>query len=73
MRRRAVDACNPGMVAPGHDPMGEYGTPGRRYFRKGRARRTHHMDGKDGLVKDLERGAPAWYLAPDRDTAGNKG
>lgn len=107
----AVDAFNPAMAALGYEAMGEYGIPGRRYFRKGGVRRTHHvhafqhdnradierhlafrnylrahpadarryaalkqelaarfpediegyMDGKDALVKELERRALEWY------------
>ncbi len=110
---QAVDACDAAMVALGYEPKGEYGIPGRRYFRKGQTRRTHHvhafqhdnrveierhlafrdylrahaaeahryaqlkqelarrhprdieayMDGKDALVKELERRALEWYGA----------
>ncbi len=31
----AVDAVNPQFAAAGYEAMGEYGIPGRRYFRKG--------------------------------------
>src|SRR5947209_8072592 len=36
-----VDAFDPAMRALGYEPMGEYGIPGRRYFRKGGDDRTH--------------------------------
>ena len=38
-----VDAYNPQMVSLGYEPMGEFGIPGRRYFRKGEDIRTHHV------------------------------
>lgn len=40
-----VDADNPAMVALGYEALGEYGIPGRRYFRKGDEAgvRTHHV------------------------------
>lgn len=34
-----VDACNPAMIALGYEALGEYGIPGRRYFRKDRSPR----------------------------------
>ena len=39
-----VDAHNPAMEALGYEAMGEYGIPGRRYFRKDdeASIRTHH-------------------------------
>jgi len=37
-----VDELNPQMVALGYEPLGEFGLPGRRYFRKGGDERTHH-------------------------------
>ncbi|ELQ6263115.1 GrpB family protein [Cronobacter malonaticus] len=39
----ALDACNAAMQALGYTPRGEYGIPGRRYFIKGEAVRTHHI------------------------------
>lgn len=105
-----VDVHNSGMELIGYECMGEFGIPGRRYFRKGGDERTHHvhvfenndrnvlrhlafrdylrshrddatkyaslkrdlvqkfpydirayMDGKDALVKDIEKKALTWY------------
>lgn len=39
----AVDACNAQFQALGYEAMGEWGIPGRRYFRKGGDNRTHHI------------------------------
>ncbi|MCB0025244.1 MAG: bifunctional GNAT family N-acetyltransferase/GrpB family protein [Caldilinea sp.] len=107
------------MAAIGYTPRGEYGLPGRRYFRKGSAYarvvhahayqiddpeaarhlafrdylRTHaearaayaelkielaerhptdivaYMDGKDGLIKQLEAEALVWYRSGGKATA----
>lgn len=38
-----VDRCNSTMQKIGYEPMGEFGIPGRRYFRKGKESRTHHI------------------------------
>jgi GrpB-like predicted nucleotidyltransferase (UPF0157 family) len=40
-----VDICSAAMAALGYTAMGEYGLPGRRYFRKHNAQgvRTHHV------------------------------
>ncbi len=40
-----VDSCNDAMELAGYEAMGEYGIPGRRYFRKDDAHgvRTHHV------------------------------
>jgi len=38
-----VDKFNDEMIALGYEPMGEFGIPGRRYFRKGGDDRTHHV------------------------------
>jgi GrpB-like predicted nucleotidyltransferase (UPF0157 family) len=40
-----VDACNAAMIALGYQVMGEFGLPGRRYFRKDNSQgdRTHHV------------------------------
>ena len=107
------------MAAIGYTPRGEYGLPGRRYFRKGSAYarvvhahayqiddpeaerhlafrdylRTHpgvvavyaalkrelaqrhphdivaYMDGKDGLIKQLEAEALVWYRSGRKGTA----
>ncbi|GAB3059034.1 GrpB family protein [Salinicoccus sesuvii] len=39
----AVDAFNRQMEELGYRGLGEYGIPGRRYFRKGNPKRTHHV------------------------------
>lgn len=41
----AIDPYNPAMEALGYEPRGEFGIPGRRFFRKDDARglRTHHV------------------------------
>ena len=46
------------MVALGYDYLGEFGLPGRLYFRKGETRRTHH-------VHAVVHGSDSWreYLA----------
>lgn len=38
-----VDAFNRQMNELGYEAVGEYGIPGRRYFRKGYPKRTHHV------------------------------
>lgn len=38
-----VDQNNEEMQKLGYEPMGEFGIAGRRYFRKGREKRTHHV------------------------------
>lgn len=42
-RLSLVDACNPAFAALGYECMGEFGIPGRRYFRKGGYHRTHQV------------------------------
>ena len=39
----ALDALNGRMEALGYEPKGEFGIPGRRYFRKGGSDRSHHI------------------------------
>ena len=39
----AVDQHTPQMEALGYEGLGEFGLPGRRYFRKGDLVRTHHV------------------------------
>lgn len=105
-----IDAYRPQMEMLGYECMGEFGIPGRRYFRKGGDNRTHqihafeqgdpnvlrhlafrdylranredavrygdlkaelarkfpydiesYMDGKDALVKEIEKKALDWY------------
>jgi GrpB-like predicted nucleotidyltransferase (UPF0157 family) len=38
-----LDSYNNKMLLTGYEAMGEYGIPGRRYFRKGGENRTHHI------------------------------
>lgn len=38
-----VDNYNKNFIALGYEAKGEYGIPGRRYFRKGTEIRTHHV------------------------------
>lgn len=38
-----VDGLNPAFEALGYECMGEYGIPGRRYYRKGGDERTHQI------------------------------
>ena len=40
---RRVDALNPEFEKAGYECMGEFGIPGRRYFRKGGDDRTHQI------------------------------
>ncbi|MBM7553576.1 GrpB family protein [Thalassobacillus pellis] len=40
---KKVDEKNDDMRKIGYQPKGEYGIPGRRYFRKGGDLRTHHV------------------------------
>lgn len=39
----ALDRKAPAFEALGYEVMGEFGIPGRRYFRKGGSNRTHHI------------------------------
>lgn len=39
----AVDHSNSAFEQIGYECMGEYGIPGRRYLRKGKVERTHHV------------------------------
>lgn len=38
-----IDLFNHEMIGLGYEPFGEYGIKERRYFRKGRDKRTHHV------------------------------
>ena len=65
----AVDRLDPELEALGYQCMGEFGIPGRRYFRKGGDHRTHQLhvfqagDRKNILrhlaVRDYLRACPA--------------
>ncbi len=52
-----LDTQNLSMQHLGYEVMGEYGIPGRRYFRKGGDQRTHHIhafaSGDPGLFRHL--------------------
>lgn len=51
-----VDERTPNMVALGYEAMGEFGLPGRRYFRKGDPVRTYHVHVYAlGSVQEIER------------------
>lgn len=39
----SVDQYNDKFIELGYEPMGEYGISKRRFFRKGREKRTHHI------------------------------
>ena len=39
----SLDACRQGFEALGYEAMGEYGIPGRHFYKKGEERRTHHI------------------------------
>jgi GrpB-like predicted nucleotidyltransferase (UPF0157 family) len=45
MDHAQTDACNAGMGSLGYEPRGEFGIPGRRFFRKNDpvGLRTHHI------------------------------
>ncbi len=52
----AVDRFNAEFEALGYEPMGEFGIPGRRYFRKGGNNRTHHVHVFDARNReDIDR------------------
>ena len=52
----AVDAFNPQMEAIGYEPMGEYGIPGRRFFRKEiDGIRSHHVHAFQQGDSEIER------------------
>ena len=57
----AVEACYAQFEAIGYECMGEFGIPGRRYFRKGGDDRTHqiHIFCADSQ-KDIDRQAAAY-------------
>ena len=55
---RQVDALNPLFGQLGYECMGEFGIPGRRYFRKGGEHRTHQIhifqeDNRQDIVRHL--------------------
>jgi GrpB-like predicted nucleotidyltransferase (UPF0157 family) len=54
---RRLDEANPWMIALGYEAMGEFGIPGRRYFRRDDAagRRTHQVHAFAVGSPDVER------------------
>lgn len=50
-----VDKLTDDMINLGYESMGEFGIPGRRYFRKGKDKRTHHIHIFQYNSKDVER------------------
>lgn len=52
-----LDSKNKEMESIGYEVMGEFGIPGRRYFRKGKDVRTHHVhsfvSGDPGLIRHI--------------------
>jgi len=51
-----VDNYNEEFIKLGYEPKGEYGIPGRRFFRKGSTIRTHHVHVFDiNNTKEIER------------------
>ena len=52
-----VDARSPAMESLGYEVMGEYGIPGRRYFRKDDPQgvRTHHVHAFESGSAEVER------------------
>ena len=52
-----VDTQTSAMVSLGYEPMGEYGIPGRRYFRKNNQEgiRTHHIHAFEANSAEVER------------------
>ena len=51
-----VDRLNPQFEAIGYEAMGEFGIPGRRYFRKGGDNRTHQVHiFEAGNLPDIRR------------------
>lgn len=52
---KVVDEFNDKMMRLAYEPMGEYGIPGRRYFRKGEEVRTHQIHIFQINSRDIER------------------
>ena len=54
---KQLDRCNMLLEEIGYEVMGEYGIPGRRYFRKGGNKRTRHIHafqtGDPNLIRHL--------------------
>ncbi|HKM43333.1 MAG TPA: GrpB family protein [Limnochordia bacterium] len=52
---QVVDDLRQEMIALGYEALGEYGIPGRRYFRKGAKHRTHHVHVFEVRSEHIER------------------
>lgn len=67
----AVDGRNDRFTALGYECMGEFGIPGRRYFRKGGEERTHqiHIFAQDNQKDILRHLAVRDYLRAHPDAA----
>lgn len=52
----AVDRLDPELEALGYQCMGEFGIPGRRYFRKGGDHRTHQLHVFQGATGRISSG-----------------
>ena len=67
-----VDRYNHGFETIGYECMGEFGIPGRRYFRKGGEKRTHQIHiferGTGGTLSGT--GGPGLSAGPQRRTGG---
>ena len=52
-----VDDRNPAMAALGYEAMGEFGIPGRRFFRKNNSagKRTHHLHAFEAKSAEVKR------------------
>ncbi len=67
----AIDKYNNGFKAIGYECMGEFGIPGRRYFRKGGDNRTHqiHMFEKNNQLDIVRHLAVRDYLRTHNEIA----
>lgn len=70
-----IDSYNKEMTSLGYEALGEFGIPGRRYFRKGGSHRTHHIHiFEEENSTDIERHlAVRDYLRAHQDTADEYG
>ena len=66
-----IDKLNPAFEALGYECMGEFGIPGRRYFRKGGEKRTHqiHVFGRESEYDISRHLAVRDYLRRHADKA----
>ena len=51
----SIDLLTPVIEAIGYEAMGEFGIPGRRYFRKGKSKRTHQIHAFKSGDANIER------------------